>query len=212
MPDRYPQLAGFVLAGGASRRMGRPKHALTFGNGDTTMLDVAVRLARSVARTVAVLGPVERLSGLSADAACGLELAALPDEIPGRGPLAAILTGLNRTRAEFNLFLSCDLPFMSPRFLRYLARRAPEAQADVTLAETPSAGFQPLAAIYRRRARAAIRTSLAEGHNKVTSFFPRVKVRVLTWPELARAGFQPGIFDNLNTPEDYRRALGRIRT
>lgn len=200
--------------------MGRPKHELTFGDGGsatmpaggTTMLAMAVRLARSVARTVAVLGPVERLSGLPPGAAGGFELTALPDEIPGRGPLAAILTGLNRARVEFNLVLSCDLPFMSPRFLRYLARRAVESQADVTLAETPSDGYQPLAAIYRRRARAAIRTSLREGHNKVTSFFPKAKVRVLRWPELARAGFQPLIFDNLNTPEDYERALRRIRT
>lgn len=222
MPDPCPQLAAFVLAGGASRRMGRPKHELTFGDGGnlgkattpagaTTMLAATLRLARSAARTVAVLGPAERLSGLSADAAVGVDLTAFPDELPGRGPLAAILTGLNRTRAEFNLFLGCDLPFMTPRFLRYLARRALESRADVTLAETPSHGYQPLAAIYRRRARAAIRTSLAEGHNKVSNFFPKVKVRVLKWPELARAGFQPFIFDNLNTPEDYERALRRIR-
>ena len=213
MPYRYPELAAFVLAGGASRRMGRPKHELTFGEGDnTTMLAATVRVARSVARTVAVLGPLERLSSVSSGVACGLDLTAFPDEIPGRGPLAAILTGLARTRAEFNLVLGCDLPFMSAHFLRHLAGCALESQADVTLAETPSEGFQPLAAIYRRRARAAIRASLAQGHNKVTSCFPRVKVRILTWPALARAGFRPSIFDNLNTPEDYERALGRIRT
>lgn len=211
MPDRYLQLAAFVLAGGASQRMGRPKHALTLG-GNTTMLAATVRLARSVARSVAVLGPAERVSGLAPGAAGACELTAIPDEISGRGPLAAILTGLNHTRAEFNLFLSCDLPFMSRRFLRYLATRALESQADVTLAETPSDGYQPLAAIYRRRLRGAVRTSLEEGQNKVTSFFPNVKARVLRWPELARAGFQRFIFDNLNTPEDYERALRRLRT
>ncbi|HEV2425925.1 MAG TPA: molybdenum cofactor guanylyltransferase [Terriglobia bacterium] len=217
MPDRYPQLAGFVLAGGASRRMGRPKHELTFGTGVNpttlaeapTMLATTVRLARSVARSVAVLGPPDRAAGLESGTS-GFDIPAFPDELPGLGPLSAILTGLKRTRAEFNLVLSCDLPFMSPRFLRYLAWRALESQADVTLAETPSEGYQPLAAIYRRRLRTVIRRALAEGNNKVTSFFPRVKVCLLTWPELARAGFQTIIFDNLNTPEDYDRARRRM--
>ncbi len=208
MPDRYPQLAGFVLAGGASRRMGRPKQDLALGDG--TLLTRAVHLAQSVARTVAVLGPPERVSGLRA-APLGVEVPAFPDGVAGLGPLGGIVTGLNRTRAEYNLFLSCDLPFMPAGFLRHLAAQALDSQADVTLAETPHRGFQPLAAIYRRRARAAIRASLETGCNKVTSFFPRVEVRVLPWPELARTGFQPFIFDNLNTPEDYDRALRRIR-
>jgi molybdopterin-guanine dinucleotide biosynthesis protein A len=231
VPDRYPHLAGFVLAGGASRRMGRPKQDLTLGDG--TLLTRAVRLLRSVTRTVAVLGPREcapaaSLSGTgtqelrSADSRfkitdsgveitdLGLDVPVFPDLIPGRGPLAGILTGLCHTRSEFNLFLSCDSPFMSIRFLRYLSRRALESQADVTLAKTPREGLQPLAAIYRRRARTAIRASLQAGHNKVTSFFPRVDVRILPWPELARAGFPLFIFDNLNTREDYGRALRRI--
>jgi len=208
MPERYSNIAGFVLAGGASRRMGRPKHGLTLG--DSTLLTRAVRLVRSVSHTVAVLGPPERVSELSL-AALGFDLPVFPDHIPSRGPLAGILNGLQHTRSEFNLVLSCDLPFMPARFLRYLAARALESQADVTVAETPREGLQPLAAIYRRRARTAIRASLTAGHNKVTSFFPRVRVRVLPWSELVRAGFQLSIFDNLNTWEDYQRALRRTR-
>jgi molybdopterin-guanine dinucleotide biosynthesis protein A len=208
MPERYPELAAFVLVGGASRRMGRPKHDLAFGSG--TLLARAVRLAGAVGRTVTVLGPPGRACGLAVGAT-GLEVPALPDAIAGRGPLGAILSGLSRTRTEYNLFLSCDLPFMHARFLRYLAGHALQSQADVTLAYTPREGYQPLAAIYRRRARTAVRASLERGHNKITRFFSRVHVGVLRWPELTRAGFQPFIFDNLNTPEDYERALGRIR-
>lgn len=201
MVDRLLPVAGFVLAGGASRRMGRPKHELTLGA--ETLLARAARLLGSVAVSVAVLGPPER--------ALGLDMAAFPDEIPGRGPLGAIYTGLRHTRAEYNVFLSCDLPFMEARFLHYLAKRALESQADVTLAETPSEGLQPLAAVYRRRARRAIAASLAADQNKITHFFPKVKARVLRWPEVARAGFRLSIFDNLNTPEDYQRAVSGLR-
>jgi molybdenum cofactor guanylyltransferase len=197
MAQRFPELTGFVLAGGASRRMGRPKHALSLGG--ETLLMRAVRMMRSVAGRVYILGPAER--------AHGLDLVALSDELPGRGPLCAIYTGLIHTRTEFNLFLGCDVPFMQVRFLRYLAQQALDSRADVTLAATPHHGYQPLSAIYRRRALPAVRRSLTAGRNKIASFFPTVRLRVLLWPELTRAGFGPRIFDNLNTIEDYKRAV-----
>ena len=200
MTKRFPELTGFVLAGGASRRMGRPKHELMLDG--ETLLARMVRRARAVAGQVIVLGPPERAQGLS--------VAALPDEIAGRGPLGAIYTGLIHTRTEFNLFLSCDLPFVHPRFLSLLAAEAIKWRADATLAATLGGGLQPLAAIYRRRARAAVRRSLERGRNKLTRFFPMVSVRVLRWPELARAGFQDRLFDNLNTVGEYERAVRRV--
>jgi molybdenum cofactor guanylyltransferase len=200
MAQRFPELTGFVLAGGASRRMGRPKHALRLGG--ETLLTRAVRMMWSVAGRVYILGPTDR--------AHGLDLVALSDELPGCGPLGAIYTGLIHTRTEFNLFLGCDVPFMQVPFLRYLVQQALDSRADVTLAATPHHGYQPLSAIYRRCALPAVRRSLVAGRNKVASFFPTVRLRVLLWPELARAGFRPSIFDNLNTPADYEGALRRV--
>jgi len=158
---------------------------------------------RSVAGRVCILGP-EAL-------ALGLDLKTLPDELPGSGPLGAIYTGLLHTHTEYNLFLSCDVPFMRARFLGCLARQALDSGADATLAATPRDGYQPLCAVYRRRVFPAVRRSLAAGRNKVVGFFPMVRVRVLQWPELARAGFLPSIFDNLNTLADYERAADKAR-
>ena len=198
------ELTGFVLAGGASRRMGSPKHELLFGG--ETLLARTLRRIRRVARSVLVLGPPERVSAL----AMPFEVQALPDELAGRGPLGAIYTGLCHTRTEFNLFLSCDLPFIEPRFLRYLTGTAQDTQADVTLARTPHDGYQPLAAIYRRRSLPAIRRSLAQGQNKIRMFLRWVDVQVVEWPNLERAGFRKSIFDNLNTREDYAHALRKL--
>ena len=200
MAERFSSLTAFVLAGGASRRMGRPKHELVL-EGETLLMR-AGRQARSVAGRVYILGP--------ADCARGTDLVALPDEFPGAGHLGAIYTGLLHTPTEFSLFLSCDVPFMETRFLRYLARRAFESEADVTLAATPHQGYQPLSAIYRRRALPAVWRSLAAGRNKITIALRRVRVCLLSWPELARAGFRRSIFDNLNTPADYLRARARM--
>ena len=204
MALRPTELTGFVLAGGASRRMGSPKHELVLAG--ESLLARTLRRSRQVARPVHVLGPPDRRRGLDA----AFDVRALADDLAGRGPLGAIYTGLCHTRTEFNLFLSCDLPFMDSRFLRYLAAAAGITRADVTLARTPREGYQPLAAIYRRRALPAVRRSLANGQNKITAFFRRVQVTVIDWPDLARAGFRPSIFDNLNTREDYARAVRKI--
>ncbi len=186
--------------GGASRRMGQPKHELILEG--ETLLTRSVREVRSVAGRVYLLGP--------ADQGRALDLVALPDELPGSGPLGAIYTGLLHTPTEFNLFFSCDMPFMEARFLGYLVRQAFSSGAHVTLAATPRHGYQPLCAVYRRQALPAVRRNLKAGRNKVTGFFSAVHLRVLRWPELARAGFRPSIFDNLNAPADYERAIRRI--
>lgn len=196
---RYTEISGFLLAGGASLRMGRSKAYLLIGH--ETMLERQIHLLRPVCRSVAVLGPPEEFSGIG--------VPVFADKFRGRGPLAGLYTGLLHTHTEYNLFLGCDLPFMKARFLRYLCRRALESGADATVPESRQHGFHPLCAVYRRQALWAIRTSLLAGENRVSSFFWRVRLQVLTATEIARAGFGLRIFDNMNTPEDYEAAAKR---
>jgi molybdopterin-guanine dinucleotide biosynthesis protein A len=179
--------------------MGRSKALLVLGN--ETMLERQIRLLRSVCRSVGVLGLLEEPSAM--------EVPVFADEFAGRGPLAGLYTGLLRTHTEYNLFLSCDLPFMNVRFLRYLVGRALEGGADVTVPQSPERGFHPLCAVYRRRALWVIRSSLLAGENKVSRFFRRVRCQVVTAREIARAGFGLRIFDNMNAPEDYETAKKR---
>jgi len=197
--------------------MGRPKHELVL-TGDT-MLSRQIRLVRSVSRSVALVGlPADpqrasfsqvRASGVEASLLEGVGV--LPDAVAGRGPLGGIYTGLSWTRTEFNLFLGCDLPFITSRFLSYLSRYALSCQADVTVPESREGHYQPLCAVYRRRALPVVAARLARGENKVSRFFRYTRCRVVAWPEIARAGFPAGIFGNMNTPEDYAAAQRRLQ-
>ncbi len=199
MIHRAAQITGFVLAGGASRRMGRPKALLTLDG--ETMIERQIRRLRAVAGRVVVLGPPELLLPLEAEI--------IADEMPGRGPLGAIYTGLLHTRTEYNLFLGCDLPNITPAFLAALARRAFQTEADATWPRIPPRGDQPLCAVYRRRALPAIRAALERGENRVRRLARRVRCQRIGWPELRRAGFGRRIFDNMNTPADYADARRR---
>lgn len=204
MVIRYGEISGFVLAGGASRRMGHPKAALVLGN--ETMLERQVRILRRVCRHVAMIGvPPAPLTTLS-----GMEVPFIPDHLPGRGPLGGILTGLTESRTEWSLFLGCDMPFISAVLLRFLCREALSSGAEVTIPESRDGRYQPLCAVYRRTALYAIRSRLTRGENKVTGFLGSVRCRVIGWPQIVRARLSARVFDNMNTPQDYEAARKRL--
>jgi len=194
-PRRFSEVSGFVLAGGASRRMGTDKAGLLVGG--ERLVDRQIRLLRAVCGAVAIIGPPARFSG------AGVQI--YEDEVPGQGPLGGIRTGLQRARTEFSLFLGCDMPFMEARFLRYLCRQAMATPALATV-PPPRAGLRyPICLVLRRRALARVRYCLESGQNQVGRFLSRTPRRAITEAEFARARFLTRIFCNLNTPEDYRR-------
>ncbi len=196
MTHRFVPITGLLLAGGASRRMGRDKTKLILG--EETLVARQVRSLLAVCRAVVVVGSRENFPQP--------QVRAVADVLPGCGPLGGIYTGLLQARTEYNLILGCDLPFISKRFLQFLCECALEGKADVTVAQSPDRRLQPLCGVYRRQAASAIRSRLEAGEYKTSAFFGRVHCRVLSWPEVARRGFAPSLFANLNTPEDYEAA------
>jgi molybdopterin-guanine dinucleotide biosynthesis protein A len=198
---RFTDLTGFVLVGGASRRMGRAKASLLLDG--ESMLDRQIRVLRSVACRIAVVGGQPGYLD-EFDVPC------VPDAVTGRGPLGGIYTALLESRTEFSLVLGCDLPFVNRNLLAGLMLRAKADGSDVTVPRSPDGRLQPLCAVYRRRALYAVRTRLALGLNKTSGFFPMVRCAVIPWRELADAGVRALVFDNMNTPEDYEYARRRV--
>lgn len=180
--------------------MGRPKESLRIDG--ESMLERQVRLLRSVARRVAVVGA-------AAGYLTGFNASCFPDAVAGRGPLGGIYTALLESRTEYNLIVGCDLPFITRRLLSGLVLRAMAAGSDATVPCSRDGRLQPLCAVYRRRALYAVRTRLELGENKLSGFFSMVHYTKITWRELAEAGFRTSVFDNMNRPEDYERARRR---
>jgi len=118
-------VAGAVLAGGASRRMGRPKAFIDI-DGIPMVVGVANALrAGGVADVVVAGGDGEAL------ARSGLEH--VPDRFPGAGPLGGIITALrhHEDRADVVVVLSCDLVAPSPDAVRALVGAAGEGDVVV---------------------------------------------------------------------------------
>jgi molybdopterin-guanine dinucleotide biosynthesis protein A len=203
MPSHFNSVAGFVLAGGASRRMGRPKALLILGG--ETMIERQLRVLRSVTQSVSVLGwpahlpwpaKLKNLSGVRC----------LPDSQPGQGPLGGIYTALKHTRSKFNLILGCDMPFVEPGLLKLLCRRAYETHSEVTVPKSCQRRLEPLCAVYSRTVLPVIEAALKAREYTITQFFTRVSCEVIPWREIAAAEFPPQVFDNINAAEDFARA------
>ncbi len=184
--------------------MGRPKAELSLG--EETMLCRQIRRLRRVCGRASVVGiPLARHGWPVPD-----DLVPIPDLLPGHGPLGGILTGLAVSRTEWNLFLGCDLPFVSARLLQYLGEQALVGDADAVIPKSRDGRLQPLCAVYRRSARYAARSRLERGENRMSRFFQALRFHPIPWPEIAKAGFPPWVFDNMNTPQDYEDAKRRL--
>ena len=196
---RRREVAGFVLAGGASSRMGRNKALLEL-DGEPLVLRAA-RTISAAGMDVTVIGAPELYEPLG--------LAAVPDAEPGFGPLGGIATALAHSAREWNLVVAVDLPYLTPAWLAALADRALAEQAADAILPRSERGLEPLSAVYHRRCLGPIRGALARGVRKVTEGLagpPACRVMEIApgeWNRVARGGL---LFENINTPTDYERA------
>ena len=191
--------AGIVLCGGKSTRMGTSKALLPFG--PETMLQRVIRL----------LGGV--VSPIVAVAAADQELPELPphviltmDEREGRGPLEGIRAGLKALPADVEAayVTSCDVPLLVPGFVRQMLDLA--AGYDVAVMEID--GFpHPLSAVYRRSTLPLVEDLLAHDRLRPVFLFDAVKTRRVTPGEMTAADPELRTLWNLNTREDYEKAL-----
>jgi molybdenum cofactor guanylyltransferase len=140
--------AAAVLAGGASRRMGRDKATLAVGG---------VALAAGVLAAAAEVADPVVLVAPQGHPARRLHPRVVTD--PGEGPLAALAAALEALEAGHVLVLAADHPGLAVELLAQLVALAPGGEA-VACRRGPR--LEPLVAVYRRApALAAARARLA---------------------------------------------------
>lgn len=195
------RLQGFVLAGGRSRRMGSDKARLDLA-GQPLLLRI-LNLLRPHVESVTVLGSAGTYDFFTDPV--------IPDRKPGRGPLVAILTGLEHSRADWSIFLACDMPLLSSRFIELLLQLMAKSDADAVVPQTGS-GWKPVCAAYRKTAIPQIREAIIASEYSVFRTLQRLRLDVITSSGLATAGIAKNIFENVNRPEDWQRILDLAST
>ena len=199
--NRFHNVAAFVLAGGASQRMGQDKALLELGG--VPMVMRAARLALPYVVSVSIVAPQERYTHL--------DVRILPDRWPGAGPLGGIATALGTTSMDWNLILGCDLPYLTPEWVAWLISRALESPAQAVVPESRR-GLEPLAAMYHRSCQVALSAAVERGVRRVTEGLSEIlfeRVSLAEWRALDPEGT---LFENVNTPSYYAEARRRIKS
>jgi len=186
-------LTGIVLAGGASRRIGRDKAFLELG-GRPLIKVVIERMAQVCAEVLVVAGDVRPYASLG--------VPVVEDRFRGVGVLGGLHAGLEAAAHELALAVGCDMPFLNPDLLRAFAVWA-EGFDVAVLRHGDEKHVEPLHAAYRRTCLSAMEAAIRAGRRRIISFFPYIRVRYVA-PEDATP-LDPDLrsFRNVNTPGEW---------
>jgi len=185
-----PPVAGILLTGGTSRRMGFDKASIPIGG-----VPCAARVAKVLRAVVA--HAVEVGPGISG-------LPAVLEEPPGGGPLVALCAGARALGeaggASSALVLACDLPLITETVLRTLANWHGRHSVVPIIDGRP----QPLFARWSFQDLEAAADLVAAGMRSMQSLLDRQDVEMVTedrWPgQVDRRAFR-----DVDTPADLER-------
>ena len=184
-------LAGVVLAGGESRRMGRDKATLPGPGGATTLADYVVGIVAQRCDPVFVMAaPGQPVPALQARV--------IRDEERGLGPLPATGRGL-RAAAEAGARLAfvcaVDMPLLAVELIDDLVHLANETNAEVVLPWDGRSHY--LAAVYRTDLADRIDALVAAGERKMSALIDASDAQ-----QIVLSDSRP--LTNVNTDADLR--------
>lgn len=184
----------FILAGGASRRMGTDKSQLRLEQQTFT---------EHIAETLLEITDSVSIVGRDSDES---SFPSVADVYPKWGALGGIHAALAACAREWAIVVACDLPFVTSELFSYLAALRMDHDAVVPIQEDGRP--QPLAALYRVDPCLRQATGLIEaGRRRPLDLLDAVKTRWVAFDELRNFARAQSFFVNINTPEDYYDAI-----
>jgi len=194
-----PRFSVVILAGGQSRRMGRDKRALPWiptpgGSPQTLLGHVVATVSRLTDDIVLVANDDPEVTGARV----------VGDLYPRSGSLGGIYSGVAAAARDLAFVAAADMPFLNPMLILDLARRASRVDAVVpVIGGRP----EPLHTVYRKTVLAPARRQIDRRELKIALVFNAVSTVRVPEADLRMLDQDLRSFWNLNTPEEYQRAL-----
>ncbi|MBU3156545.1 molybdenum cofactor guanylyltransferase [Clostridium estertheticum] len=189
------KIAAAILAGGQSRRMGTDKRKLPLG-GKTLQELAAEKLSLFSERYFSVADDIDQpLPGF----------VNILDQATECGPLSGMVSVMEKTEAEWVIFIPCDMPMVPQKLLEFiLSYRSMENDALILTGN--GRAFPVLSAFRRAAALPIMRKAIQE---KRLTLFRLIEKELLPLyiPAERFPGFKPIMLQNINTPEDYNHIL-----
>ncbi len=195
--------SGIILAGGESRRMGKPKYSLPFG--DETLLQRSVRNLRGAVDPIAIVGaPGQNLPAIP-------QVLSICDPVANQGPLMGLMTGLKHVEgvSEWAWVTGCDMPFVSTELIQCL--KSHRTTASEIVMPRINEQFYPLCALYRTALWQKVKLLLEKGERRLLALVDVCRVQIVARDALTRIDPDLRFLMNINTPQDYQSALRSVK-
>ncbi|MDH4101570.1 MAG: molybdenum cofactor guanylyltransferase [Nitrospirota bacterium] len=191
----YVGITGIILCGGKSVRMGQNKALLELGG------------MRVIERVIDVMGRIFPTLLLVANtpgdyAFTGVET--VRDVIPEGGSLVGLYTGLRHVKTDKAFAVACDMPFLNEALIRRMADSS--SNEDALIPRTLD-GLQPLHALYSASCVPTLAEVVGSGEKRIRKAFEGLTVREFGWDEISPIDPEGRSFMNVNTPQEWERAL-----
>jgi molybdopterin-guanine dinucleotide biosynthesis protein A len=195
------RVAGVVVAGGQSRRLGEDKRKLRLWGDSGPML---------LEHTLALIAPLcDELVVVLNDPQDWQHLPArlVPDAYADGGSLGGIYSGLAAVSKQHALVVAGDMPLLNPKLLAAMLSRPRDF--DALVPRSPHVGVarnalnvEPLHAVYSKACLEPLRHTLEQGQRRIIAFLERVHVVTIEPDELQMYDPYGHAFLNINTPDE----------
>jgi len=193
-------VTGFILVGGASRRMGQDKAQLRLG--PQTVLERVAAELRAATSSVTLVGARQDYDGVPN----------VPDVHEKWGALGGIHAALSASRADWILVVACDLPFVTRDLFERL-KSFVDTTVDAIVPVQLDARPQPVCALYRRSTcLPAVEELISAGEHSPRALLASIRTCYVEFKQLEDLRGAEDFFLNLNTPEDFDQARRLAQT
>ena len=199
------RIAGIILAGGRSRRMGGVDKGLLPLGQEPILAEIIGRLGSQVHGLVlSANGDPARFSTFG--------LPVVPDSVEGfHGPLAGVEAGLSWVRREYpDVSWAVTVPGDTPFIPRDLVARLTQGRGASPMAVAASAGaLHPVIGLWPLSMAEDLAHALARGERRASAWVKGQGAAEVSFEAVDVAGDTLDPFFNINTPEDleYARTL-----
>lgn len=194
-----------ILAGGKSQRFQSfDKCFVTLNN--KPIIQHAIDNLSSVADEIIVAIRDEQQGGRIREKIPD-EIVLVFDTLKGFGPLAGVLSGLERASFPYSFVVGCDMPFINRKVVEFLFEVAERGNYDAVVPRWENGMVEPLHAVYKREPTlAAVKDSIKKGDARVFNLLLRLKsVKFLPMSEIRGIAQELKTFRNVNTPGELEK-------
>lgn len=179
-------ITGIILAGGKSSRMGTDKGMLV------------LKEKRFIQHIIDAMKPLVNNIIIVSDNANHdvFEVKRIEDAIKDAGPLAGLYSGLQYSKTDYNLVVSCDVPLITSTVLKKLIENH-EEDYDVIQLESKEKTM-PLTALYSKTCEQTIKNLLDKGERRMRFAVSRLKTKTIKLNDNLSSATT-----NINTKEQF---------